>query len=91
MKGGHQDAATSDDLFLSHDITETLSAPRINSKNTHGTGCTLCTGIASFIAQGFSTLDACIKAKAYLHNAMLYSKDESLGKGHGPVHHFYHL
>ncbi len=91
LKGGHEAAATSDDLFLSHDITETLSAPRINSKNTHGTGCTLSAGIASFIAQGFSISDACTKAKAYLHEAILHSKDEAPGKGHGPVHHFYHL
>lgn len=91
LKGGHEAAATSDDLFLSHDIAETLSATRINSKNTHGTGCTLSAGIASFIAQGFSTLDACIKAKSYLHNAMFYSKDGSVGNGYGPVHHFYHL
>jgi hydroxymethylpyrimidine/phosphomethylpyrimidine kinase len=91
LKGGHEDSASADDLFLSHDIAETLSATRINSKNTHGTGCTLSAGIASFIAQGFSTLDACIKAKSYLHDAIFYSKDDSVGKGHGPVHHFYYL
>lgn len=91
LKGGHEDGITSDDLFLSHDVTKTLSAMRINSKNTHGTGCTLSAGIASFIAQGFSILDACIKAKSYLHGAILYSKDYSLGKGNGPVHHFHHL
>lgn len=91
LKGGHEDGATADDLFVSHDIVNTLSAPRINSKNTHGTGCTLSAGIASFIAQGFSTLDACTKAKAYLYGAMLHSKDSNVGKGHGPVHHFYHL
>jgi hydroxymethylpyrimidine/phosphomethylpyrimidine kinase len=91
LKGGHEDSASADDLFLSHDIAETLSATRINSKNTHGTGCTLSAGIASFIAQGFSTLDTCTKAKSYLHGAMLHSKDGNVGKGHGPVHHFYHL
>ncbi len=91
LKGGHEDSASAYDLFLSHDIAETLSATRINSKNTHGTGCTLSAAIASFIAQGFSTLDACIKAKSYLHGAMLHSKDGSVGRGHGPVHHFYHL
>ena len=91
LKGGHEDSASADDLFLSHDIAETLSATRINSKNTHGTGCTLSAGIASFIAQGFSTLDACTKAKSYLHGAMLHSKDGNVGKGHGPVHHFHHL
>lgn len=91
LKGGHEDSANADDLFLSHNTTKILSAPRINSNNTHGTGCTLSAAITSFIAQGFSTLDACTKAKAYLYNAILHSKDASVGKGHGPVHHFYHL
>lgn len=91
LKGGHEDTPTADDLFLSDGISETLSAPRIHSKNTHGTGCTLSAGIASYMAQGISTLEACKKAKLYLYNAMLHSKDDSVGKGHGPVHHFHHL
>ncbi len=91
LKGGHEDSATSDDLFISHQEKELLSSQRIVSKNTHGTGCTLSTAITSFIAQGYSHLDACRKAKAYLFDAMLYSKDESVGKGYGPVHHFHHL
>lgn len=91
LKGGHEESCASDDLFLSCTDEELLSAPRINSKNTHGTGCTLSAAITSFMAQGIATLDACIKAKAYLHDAILHSKDESLGKGHGPVHHFHHL
>ncbi len=91
LKGGHEESNSSDDLFLSSAAQEVLSAPRINSKNTHGTGCTLSAAIASFMAQGISTLDACIKAKAYLHHAILHSKDKSLGRGNGPVHHFHHL
>lgn len=91
LKGGHEKSSNSDDLFLSYEFSEMLSALRINSKNTHGTGCTLSAAIASFIAQGFSTLEACKKAKTYLYDAMIHSKNESLGKGHGPVHHFYHL
>ncbi|MFY7697956.1 MAG: bifunctional hydroxymethylpyrimidine kinase/phosphomethylpyrimidine kinase [Legionella sp.] len=91
LKGGHEMTECANDFFLSDNIATTLSAMRINSKNTHGTGCTLSAGIASFIAQGFSILDACIKAKDYLHAAILHSKDEAPGKGHGPVHHFHHL
>ncbi|RZI45537.1 bifunctional hydroxymethylpyrimidine kinase/phosphomethylpyrimidine kinase [Rickettsiales endosymbiont of Peranema trichophorum] len=91
LKGGHEDSHTSDDLFLSARSSEILSAPRIHSKNTHGTGCTLSAAIASFIGQGLSTLDACKKAKTYLHAAILHSKDIAIGKGHGPVHHFHHL
>ncbi len=91
LKGGHAETATSDDVFLSHHHGEVLSAPRIDSRNTHGTGCTLSAAIASFLAQGVPLLDACKKAKAYLHGAILSSKEKSVGKGQGPVHHFYHL
>jgi hydroxymethylpyrimidine/phosphomethylpyrimidine kinase len=89
LKGGHESTLTADDLFLSRSIESVLSAPRIDSKNTHGTGCTLSAAITSFIAQGLSPLEACQKAKVYLYHAMLHSKDSSVGKGHGPVHHFY--
>ncbi len=91
LKGGHENTDTSDDLFLSHEVQELLCAPRIHSQNTHGTGCTLSAAITSFTAQGFSLLEASKKAKAYLSGAILHSKDENIGKGHGPVHHFYHL
>ena len=91
LKGGHEETANSNDLFLSHKLTKVLSTPRINSKNTHGTGCTLSAAIASFIAQGFSSLEACEKAKAYLYQAILSAKDKQIGQGHGPVNHFHHL
>ena len=91
LKGGHENTTTSDDLFLSHEEEEVLSAPRIDSKNTHGTGCTLSAAITSFIAQGFTPLEASKKAKKYLSGAILHSKNEKMGKGHGPVHHFYDL
>lgn len=89
LKGGHEESATSEDLFVSHYETVLLSSERIASKNTHGTGCTLSAAITSFIAQGHSYLEACRKAKIYLFNAIFHSKDESVGRGHGPVHHFY--
>ena len=91
LKGGHEDSANAEDLLVSHHMTETLATPRIQSNNTHGTGCTLSAAIASFIAQGCTILDACVKAKSYLYEAILHSKDFSLGKGQGPVHHFHHL
>jgi hydroxymethylpyrimidine/phosphomethylpyrimidine kinase len=91
LKGGHEDNEYSDDLFLSHNHCELLSSPRIKSNNTHGTGCTLSAAITSFIAQGFSTLESSKKAKEYLSAAIFHSKDENIGKGHGPVNHFHHL
>lgn len=91
LKGGHEESPTSNDLFLSKETEEILSAPRVKSQNTHGTGCTLSAAIASYIAQGFSVLDACKKAKTYLYKAIVHSQHETIGKGHGPVHHFYHF
>jgi hydroxymethylpyrimidine/phosphomethylpyrimidine kinase len=91
LKGGHDASVYSNDLYVSQHCSATLLAQRINSTNTHGTGRTLSAAIASFLAQGFSYLDACKKAKSYLYKAIMYSKDFSLGKGNGPVHHFYQL
>ena len=66
-----------------------FTAPRIQTKNTHGTGCTLSSAIAANLALGFSIHDAVEKAKAYVTTAIEHSL--SIGKGHGPTHHFYEL
>lgn len=91
LKGGHEETINAEDYFVSALHQETLSSPRIHSKNTHGTGCTLSSAITSYIAQGNTTLEACKKAKTYLLNAIRASQEESVGKGQGPVHHFHHL
>ncbi len=91
LKGGHEVSLSADDLYMTHHMSEMLTAPRIISNNTHGTGCTLSAAITSYLAQGFSPLEACKKAKTYLYNAMRHSQHHRIGKGHGPVHHFYHL
>ena len=92
LKGGHSDGAQSNDLFLDQSGQKVLlESPRIDSKNTHGTGCTLSAAICACLALGFPMLEACQIAKRYLFEAIKASKDNSVGKGHGPVHHFYHL
>lgn len=92
LKGGHLQGSQSNDLFLDKSGTRTwLEAERINSKNLHGTGCTLSAAIAANLAYGMSKLNACIAAKAYLLEAIKASKENSVGKGHGPVHHFCRL
>lgn len=90
LKGGHLQEQTSDDLFLEEGRIEWLKANRIDTNNTHGTGCTLSAAIAALLAQNFSLLKACKIAKNYLFKALVASKDHSVGKGQGPVHHFYH-
>jgi len=92
LKGGHQDNDRCDDFFHDSDNnTFWLHAKRIQTQNTHGTGCTLSSAIASFVAQGDDILTACKKAKAYLSQAILNAKSLVIGKGRGPVHHFYFL
>lgn len=92
LKGGHLNSAESNDLLLGSDgVKQWFTSPRIDSKNTHGTGCTLSAAIASCLAQKMSITKACRHAKNYLFHAILASQNQDIGKGNGPVHHFYHL
>lgn len=92
LKGGHDGGNTSDDLFLEQRSTpEWLTAKRIESNNTHGTGCTLSAAICALIARQMTLREACKHAKQYLFHAMCASKNLSIGKGYGPVNHFYYL
>lgn len=92
VKGGHSLKNNSDDFFMDKsDNKQWIRSERINSKNTHGTGCTLSAAICSFIGHGFSKNVACVYAKRYLLETIIASKNKSIGLGHGPVNHFYHL
>ena len=93
LKGGHDNHSLySNDLYLDTCGQEAwLRSERIQSKNTHGTGCTLSAAICSGLALGFSTMDACQYAKQYISAAIKHAQHHSVGQGHGPVHHFYHL
>ena len=91
LKGGHEDGATCDDILLTNNTHIVLSAQRIDTNNTHGTGCTLSAAITSFLAQGMPLLPACQAAKMYLSGAIEAGKNEQIGHGRGPVHHFYAL
>ena len=88
MKGGHAHGEICTDLLLGKDEAA-LSAPRINTKNTHGTGCSLSSAIAAGLAEGLTVLEATRAAHAWLHNAILAADTLSIGSGHGPVHHFH--
>lgn len=92
LKGGHleSDADSVDLLILKDEVIE-LSAARVPTHNTHGTGCSLSSAIASFLAQGLEMTQAVLHAKAYLTKALTHADCLNIGKGHGPVHHFYQL
>ncbi len=90
IKGGHVDRRDSNDFLVERDGREHwLSGRRIETPNTHGTGCTLASAIAVFLARGDSVADACRAAKRYLEGALEAGAAYSLGHGHGPVCHFY--
>lgn len=85
-KGGHrQDNA--DDLLYHKGVYTWLRGERINNPNTHGTGCTLSSAIASNLAKGNSLLEAVEEAKSYITGALIAGLD--LGKGSGPMDHGY--
>lgn len=89
LKGGHGAGHESNDLFLSASETETMKAPRIDTDNTHGTGCSLSSAIAVYLAQGCRAVEACRKAKAYVHKAIRGADTLNVGQGNGPIHHFW--
>ena len=77
----------SDDVFFDGNAFFILPCERVKTRNTHGTGCTLSSAIASNLALGKSVLDSIKQAKEYVFNAILYSL--ALGKGNGPTNHFH--
>jgi hydroxymethylpyrimidine/phosphomethylpyrimidine kinase len=90
VKGGHLDGPESIDVFLDGDTVTELRAPRIATKNTHGTGCTLSAAIAALLPR-MGRLEAVRAAKDYLTGALAAADDLTVGTGHGPVHHFHAL
>jgi hydroxymethylpyrimidine/phosphomethylpyrimidine kinase len=101
IKGGHlEDSSEAVDLFLDVDGEAVLRAPRVDTVNTHGTGCTLSSALAALRAQRNSWLEAALDAKSYLTGALKAADTLKISRGssgpagpaghagHGPVHHF---
>jgi hydroxymethylpyrimidine/phosphomethylpyrimidine kinase len=91
IKGGHREDADSTDLLylVGEDRMVSLPGERIPTRNNHGTGCTLSSAIAAFLARGEALASAVRQAKDYITAAIRAGADYRLGHGHGPVHHFY--
>ncbi|MFT6984880.1 MAG: hydroxymethylpyrimidine/phosphomethylpyrimidine kinase [Psychromonas sp.] len=90
LKGGHlQQDANSNDLLIFPDSVEQLTAIREDTRNTHGTGCTLSSAIASYLAQGYDLLRAVQLGKKYITQAIAHADELAVGQGHGPVNHFF--
>lgn len=88
VKGGHF-LGSADDFLVTQDEELWLLGERIENPNTHGTGCTLSSAIASGLSKGLSLTDAVVEAKSYVSGAIKAGLD--LGKGRGPLNHMYQI
>ncbi len=91
LKGGHCDDDEAADILVTGSQSSWFLAPRINTKNTHGTGCSLSSAIAANLAHGKPLEEAVGEAKIWLTGAIKAADQLDIGKGHGPVHHFHNL
>ncbi len=90
LKGGHLEGNQLYDILSEeNDQWYILNCDRIITQNTHGTGCTLSSALASELAKGYSIYQAVIRARNFIQQAIIEGKDVSTGKGHGPLNHFF--
>lgn len=89
VKGGHLAGETVTDVLVSKGSAQRLTAPRLDTRSTHGTGCTLATAIAVGLAQGVPMLDAIRRARSYVQEAIRTAP--GFGHGHGPLNHMHTL
>lgn len=85
MKGGHVPGETVVDILITPGGETSFEGPRLQTRHTHGTGCTLASACATGLAQGLGLTDAVARAWAYVHEAILNAP--GLGQGHGPLDH----
>jgi hydroxymethylpyrimidine/phosphomethylpyrimidine kinase len=89
IKGGHGQGSESIDYLVTGSGVVVLAAPRIATKNTHGTGCSLSSAIAAGLAKGEEMETAVRHAKAWVSAAIAAADRLGIGHGHGPIHHFH--
>lgn len=89
VKGGHRDAATCDDLFFDGSAVKIFSGARVMTRNTHGTGCTLASAIAAYVAQGLPLDQAIERSKRFVAEALAAADALDAGAGAGPLNHFH--
>lgn len=88
VKGGHlEEGPTADDLLYDGEVLVWLTAPRVATRHTHGTGCTFSAAIAAGLAQGWDLRTAVEKAKTFVTRSI--ERAPGLGRGHGPLHHMW--
>lgn len=91
IKGGHLNADISPDVLMVQGTAHWFEAPRTDTKNTHGTGCSLSSALAAHLSQGHSIETAARAAKSFVTEAIATADQLTVGHGHGPIHHFNQL
>lgn len=91
IKGGHAPTKHAVDVLIEPSGVRRFTAERIDTKHTHGTGCTLSSAIAAGLAKGLTLHDALAAAKNYITGALKAGTNLGIGEGRGPVHHFHNL
>ena len=93
LKGGHLPGNELTDLLFDGDRMVEMASQRIDTRNTHGTGCTLSSAVTALLprhAGGFRPVEAAVRqAREYLLAAIAAAGQLAVGRGHGPVHHFH--
>jgi hydroxymethylpyrimidine/phosphomethylpyrimidine kinase len=89
VKGGHDTGPESVDLLVEPTRMTRLAASRVETENTHGTGCTLSSAVAAGLAKGLDLMASVRAAKDYVTAALGAADRLTIGSGHGPVHHFH--
>ena len=89
IKGGHGEGSESVDYLIHADGCVALSAPRVATQNTHGTGCSLSSAIAAELAKGADLEAAVRNAKSFISGAIAAADRFTVGRGYGPIHHFH--
>lgn len=88
LKGGHLPSSDTVDLLFNGDKMIEIANQKIQTKNTHGTGCSLSSAICALQARLQNIPEATRQAVAFVHNAIRHADELSVGHGHGPIHHF---
>ena len=86
IKGGHREGPATDLFYDGYEFRE-FTVARVETKNTHGTGCTFASAVAAGLAKGLPLLEAVAQAKDFVTTAI--EKSFPIGRGHGPLNHFY--
>lgn len=93
LKGGHEEGEVKVDILYQKSpqgiVTCSFSSDTLNTRNIHGTGCTLSSAIAAYMARGLALKEAVSSAKIYITEAIKAGADVSVGKGYGPVNHLF--